>query len=247
MGFISKQLFEFKESFLDLIFPFGIYCNVCNKPIYNEPYAICEDCRSRMPWIQEKACIKCGKSLPSWYFPDKCSDCTQNTHEYTKGFSCVEYDDTVRQMVIDFKYHGKAYYAKSIAEIMYDKFQSMNLNIDYIIPVPLHSDREKERGFNQSFLLAKHLSNWTNIQVKKDILYRCRHTESQNKLPLKKRKKNLSGAFKVLENGYLLRKNILLIDDVYTTGNTVDACAKELIGQGAKNVYILTFAIGKNV
>lgn len=243
---LSKIVFDLKEAFLDLIFPSDIYCISCNAPILNKPYSLCESCRQKIVWIEKHSCSKCGKALEPWYIQDKCRDCIHTPHYFTRGFSCVEYGEIERKIVIDFKYYGKAYYAKSIAEMMVDKLKKLDMKIDYIVPVPLHPLKEKERGFNQSLLLANHISRLMGVPLKSDVLKRVQYTLPQNKLLLKDRKKNLKGAFKVGQIRVLINKNILLVDDVYTTGNTCDECSKALIGQGVENVYIITYAIGKN-
>ncbi len=243
---LFKFFFELKETFLDLIFPSDIYCISCHAPIFDEPYALCKSCRQKISWVAGKSCSRCGKPLQSWYFPDRCSDCTQMKHHFTRGFSCVEYGELERKLIIGFKYNGKSYYSKNIAEMMYDKLKSLDISIDYIVPVPLHPLKERERGYNQSHLVARYLSYLTGIPLKADALKRVRYTQPQNKLSLEERKKNLQNAFKACPNGVLINKSILLIDDVYTTGNTVDECSKALMGQGAQNIYIITYAIGKN-
>ncbi len=244
--FFSKLVFELKEAFFDLIFPSDIYCISCKNPIFNEPYSLCESCRQKITWVGDHSCSRCGKILEPWYFSDKCRDCTQTSHYFTRGFSCVEYGEIERKIIIDFKYYGKGYYGKNIAEMMSDKLKKMDMTIDCIVPVPLHPLKEKERGYNQSFLVAKHLSHLTGLPLKANVLKRIQYTLPQNKLHLKDRKKNLQGAFEVNQSGVLIGNNILLVDDVYTTGNTADACSKALVDQGAENVYIITYAIGKN-
>lgn len=243
---IRNIFYELKESFLDLIFPSDIYCISCNKPIYNEIYSICEECKDKLHWIRGKTCDVCGKPLEEWYFPNECSDCMQTKHAFTKGFSCVIYDEMERKIIIDLKYNGKSYIAKNIAEIMYHRIKQQDIHIDYIVPVPLHKKKENERGFNQSQLISKYLSKMLGIELKKDALMRTRYTQPQNQLTLSQRKRNLMNAFKVKNTSNLNNKNILLIDDVFTTGNTVDACSKELFTANVSAIYILTYAIGKN-
>lgn len=246
MGIIRDWIYEMGDTFLDLIFPSGIYCINCDAPIYNKPYGLCDTCREKITWIKGRTCGKCGKPLENWYFPDTCRDCLNEKHFFTKGFSCAVYDDSVKKIIIDLKYNGKGYYAKHIAEIMYQKLNEQNLQIDCIIPVPLHPKKQKERGYNQSYLLAKHLAHLSQTEINDRILIRNRYTQSQNKLSLINRQKNIKNAFTIINNGYICNKNILLVDDVYTTGNTVDACCKEMMRYGVKNIYIITPVIGKN-
>ena len=117
-------------------------------------------------------------------------------------------------------------------------------DIDLIIPVPLHASRKRRRGFNQAEIIAEELSHLTGIPVRNDLLFRIRRTRPQKRLGENERRQNLQGAFAVKKT-QSLPSNILLIDDIYTTGSTVERCAKMLRLAGAENVYFLTVSIGQ--
>ncbi len=115
-----------------------------------------------------------------------------------------------------------------------------------IIPIPLHPSRKRVRGYNQAEILADELSLLTGIPARNDILYRIKRTSPQKKLDGSGRRKNLRGAFAV-KRGENLPQNVLLIDDIYTTGSTVERCAKMLRLGGVQNVYFLTVSIGQGI
>jgi len=119
----------------------------------------------------------------------------------------------------------------------------LNWEIDLIIPIPLHRLRKIDRGYNQSYYIAKGLSKYFNIPLSGKILFRSKFTKSQTTLNLKEREENISGAFNLKKHKTVSGKNILLVDDVITTGATTNECAKVLLEAGANNVYAISAAI----
>jgi ComF family protein len=160
--------------------------------------------------------------------------------------ACVLYDDNTKKLVHNFKFSKKTYLAYHMAEIMGDKLLKSNLEIDYMIPVPIHKNKKRKRGFNQSELLCKYISKRTNIKTDYKTLIKYNETLEQNKLNKMERQKNLKNAFRVVHNENMVNKNILLVDDVFTTGSTIDACCDSLNKLKPKNIYSITFSIGKN-
>lgn len=239
-----KRLNDCKKAFLDLIFPSDIYCICCNAPIDNQPYSICEACMTKIKWITQPTCLSCGKLLASHFMTHRCPDCMDTKHAFKQGFSCMVYDDSAKEMIYGLKYHGKSYYAEFFAQLIFEKLKNEPIIFDYVIPVPLHRKKEKERGYNQSNLIAKHLSKLLQVPTLSNVLIRTRYTLPQNQLSLYERKNNLKNAFHVTNPKVLLNKQILLIDDVYTSGSTVDACSKELLIYKTSEVYVATCAIG---
>jgi len=151
----------------------------------------------------------------------------------------------IQKLIHSLKYNqnfpvGK-YLGKKTAEILYNKIISWEPDI--IIPIPLHSLRKAERGFNQASEIAKGISEKVNIPHKSRIIKRKRFTNTQTKLSLQERKINISGAFTIRQKKYIKNKNIILVDDVITTGATISECAKLLSDNGAKNIYAVSAAI----
>lgn len=162
------------------------------------------------------------------------------------------YDRTLVNLIHRFKYDGKTQLAKPFREFLFTMLvRSWNIeDIDMILPVPLHRRRFRARGFNQSFLLAQFIKpekvnkaeNIDNIPIEKDILHRIRQTKPQTGLRRNDRFANIRNAFDICHHERIIGKRILLIDDVLTTGATVDECARLLLKHGAEQVDVLTLA-----
>jgi len=245
----EKGFFAYIDTFLNLIFPRNIYCIVCGDGIRNtEKYSMCQSCRDKAPFISSRECEKCGKPLETLYLPSKCPDCVSANHYFTRGYSCVEYDDHMKQLVYKLKYGKQRYLAYHMAEMMSDKLQKQGLeNLDVIVPVPLYKTKLRQREFNQAQLLAKYIGKVMDWPVDDKHLIRIRETRSQNELSRDERKENVKNAFRLVSEDAFPGKKILLVDDIYTTGNTIDACCKELMKFKPKTIYVITFATGRNV
>ncbi len=244
----EKKLYTYFDSFLNLIFPRNIYCIICNEAIETtEKYSLCHKCRKKVSFISSRECEQCGKPLEPLYLPTKCPDCVMVKHKFTKGYSCVEYNDEMKQLVYKLKYANQRYLSYHMAEIMVDKLNKVALeNIDIIIPVPLHKSKLKKRGFNQANLLVKYIRKAKNWPAENRSLIRVRDTHSQNELKKNERKENVKNAFKIVSTEVYKDKNILLVDDIYTTGSTIDSCCRELLKAKPKAIYVITFATGRN-
>jgi ComF family protein len=243
-----KLLYEYIDTLLNFIYPRNIYCISCNGPINrDEEYSICSGCREKLKLIYGKTCLKCGKPLDDLYISDICHDCMTSSHFFNKAISCLEYDELAKKIIYDLKYHKKRYISYHIAEIMYDRLKIEDMDgFDMIIPVPLHGLKERERGFNQTYLIGKYLSRMTEKEVNRKILVRTKNTITQNKLSREERRSNLERAFEVINKENIDKKGILLVDDIFTTGSTVNECSRVLLENGAKTVYVATLATGRN-
>lgn len=241
---------------LEFLFPSNIYCIACGNLIDNQrPYALCDKCVEEIKWITDNSCTVCGKDLG--HISSKsgnqkiCFECMEVKHIFDKGFSCATYEGPVKEILSDFKYKAKPYYAQKIVDAMCDKAESFmgELNVDIIIPIPMHPKKLKDRGYNQSQLLAKGFSNFFNIRLEEEILIKTRLTASMSSLSSTERRINLHNTLAIGYNreNEVKNKSILLVDDVYTTGSTADACAEVLKENGAKEVNIFTFASGVNM
>ena len=248
MGYMT-EVNDLVETLLDFVYPRNIYCLLCGEAIEKtEPYSLCSACRGQIRFITSRFCEKCGKPLESMYLPTKCPDCIQSTHYFTKGFSCVEYDDNIKKLVYDLKYHNKRYLAYHMAEMMTERFMKMGWGKpDLIVPIPLHRKKERDRGFNQSALIARYIGAFLGIPVECKGVLRMKETEIQNKLNREERKENLKNAFKIIENNKFSNKKVMILDDIYTTGSTIDACAKELCKAKPREINCMTFATGRNL
>lgn len=216
-------------------------CVFCGKVLEE---SICSACKEKVVYVEEPRCKVCGK--PIRYAEEECcSDCKEQPHFYEQGRSVWLHKGPVRWSIYQFKYHNRRIFAQYYAEELYRLYgrKLADWKIDLIVPIPLHRRRRRRRGYNQSELLAKQLSKLSGIPVDAHSVVRVKNTRPQKTLTGKERKKNLQEAFRIYDwkNG---PKNVLLIDDIYTTGNTLDAVAKLLREKGSK-VFFFTISIGQ--
>ncbi|MES2677930.1 MAG: ComF family protein [Pseudomonadota bacterium] len=227
--------------FLSIIFPKS--CLICNKIISGGSF--CVEDWNKLHFLQNPACNICF-----WPFEFKvddemiCGKCLQKRPEYFKALAVLNYDETSRTLITKFKYFDQTNLAKYFSELMFKQAEEILPDIDFIAPIPLHKFRIIKRKYNQSALLAKNIAALSNKKVLLDLLIRTKNNKPQALLSQKARKKNVAGIFKVKEKYYeeILGKNILLIDDVITTGATIESCCKVLKKAGAKKIYVLTLA-----
>jgi ComF family protein len=161
----------------------------------------------------------------------------------------VEYGAAERDMLHRFKYKDQAYLGRKLAEIMRDRLQPEELTLDIVIPVPMFGRKEKKRGYNQAAVLAESLAKYMGIPYSGKLLARTVETEAMSRLSALGRKKNIREVFAVPRGKMerLAEKTVLLVDDIYTTGSTADACAQALTDAGAGTILVFTFASGANL
>ncbi len=229
----------------DLVFP--RHCPFCDG--YAEfGQLLCEDCREREKelLIKEPWCMKCGKPIREEK-EEYCLACRTGKHLFTRGRSLYEYRGSAPS-IYRFKYEDRQeyaeYYGKEIARLLGPEIRGWKP--DVLIPVPLHERKLRDRGFNQAQLLAESMGKALNIPVSADVLQRVFDTLPQKYLDPGQRHKNLQNAFKIGISSVKSKKAVL-VDDVYTTGSTIDACADVLLRSGAAKVYFITLATGKGI
>ncbi len=238
-----EQLWEF-------IFPSNIYCICCESVIdRTRPYALCDRCIQKFHWMSKKTCQKCGKILEEGYAHDWCFDCRTMEHQFVKGFTCTRYGLYERVLMMDYKYHDKAWIGRKIGDILADRMHNESFRPDLVVPVPIHKEREAKRGYNQVELMARQYARLAELTLDSRILIRIKDTLPMRNLGVSERIANVGEAFAIRagKEDILTGKTILLIDDIYTTGSTADSCTRTLLQGGAQAVWLLTFASGSNV
>ena len=229
---------------LDLVYPRR--CPVCDKAVKPFGSLICEECTKKIKYVKAPYCQKCGKELR-----DKraffCHDCAHKEHKYDRGMALFSYP-SVADSIYRFKYQGRqeyaAYYAQRMARVLGEKI--LSLHPDALVPVPIHSSKKRVRGYNQAEVLAKELGRILNIPVETKLIKRVRKTVPMKELSVGERQNNLKKAFKICHNDVKLI-TIVIIDDIYTTGSTIDAMAYELRQAGIKHIYFAALAIGNGI
>lgn len=191
--------------------------------------------------------MKCGKPLLK-QDDEYCRDCLKTKHLFTKGRSLYVYGGDVRESISRFKFHGRREYADFYGHDIITHLGSfINWSrADIIIPVPISKEKMEQRGYNQADLIAERISSYTGIPVESSLVTRIRNTSPMKELTRTERMKNLKGAFKIGAIDVKCR-NVLIVDDIYTTGSTLDAIACELKKAGVDNVFFITLASGSPV
>ncbi|MDI6736754.1 MAG: ComF family protein [bacterium] len=233
-------------------FIFASDCRVCKNLLSSlEEKYICKDCFSKIEFITSPYCDKCGKILvESFKEIEKpiCKDCYSLKRYFYEARAVSIYEGALREGIHILKFEKKVGIHKPLGDLLvrYLKEQQEDLisRIDFLIPVPLHRKRFNSRGFNQAQLLCDYIEKHLNLPVILD-LQRIRWTTPQMNLGRSERLQNIKGAFEVKNKDTISGKQILLVDDIFTTGATVNECSRVLIKAGAKQVSVLTLARGR--
>lgn len=204
---------RFLKAAADIVFPQHLKCHACGREAVVNDYGICSECEQKLKYVPMLPAIKGVDEL-------KCG---------------MLYTEPARMALVSFKFNGAIYKKEFLAHFM---CVPENWSADCIVPVPLSANRLKERGYNQSELLAEEVSKKSGIPLRCELLSRVRETEKQSLMTREERSKNLKKAFLASDNCKGL--GIILIDDIKTTGATLEECAKELKKHGADRVYALT-------
>ena len=214
---------NFYDNILDLIYP--PVCGICGK--LNQNYL----------------CKKCQKILEnqSKFIIDKNQDFNQN---FNKHLYIFKYEGIIRRMILNYKFNEKSYLYITFVNFLLknEKFFKILKSYDTIIPVPISSERKNERGYNQSELLAKELAKKLNIECVKNCLIKNKNIIEQSKLNKEERQKNIQGVYILKNKEKLINKKLLLIDDIFTTGSTVNECCKILKQANPRKIDVFTIA-----
>jgi ComF family protein len=225
---------------LDFFLPhFCLFCGAAAG--MNPEAAVCPVCEASVTWIQEPICPCCGIAFESRTGPAHlCSNCQSQPPPFKRARAVALFEGPVLEAVHRLKYQRQMAYARPLKKWLTSPTGlEMAEAADFILPVPLHSKRLRRRGFNQALLLAQ---AFANDKIKRDLLIRSRWTDSQVSMDKRQRQENIHQAFGVSDPEAVAGRNVLLIDDVFTTGATVSECARVLLAAGADQVEVLTVA-----
>lgn len=226
----------------DFLLP--ITCLECGKFVDSE--GLCPSCWKKITWISKPKCEICGSPFELNLY-DTCLSCIKNRPSFDKAISVFEYNAFSKNIILRFKHFDATYAACKISAWMYRAGQLEIDSADIIVPVPIRFSKRIIRMYNQTELLAVgiHKLSGEKALYEPRILVKSKHTKTQEGLTGRKRRKNIVGSFSVSEayKDLLTNKNVVLIDDVFTTGTTVNECAKVLKKSGAKSVVVVTAAM----
>ncbi len=235
----------------DLLFPRR--CPVCGDIIQPEGALICPSCILRLSPVKQPTCKKCGKEIFAEHM-EYCLDCARHRRSFDSGVALLNYNEAARRSMAAIKYKNRREYLDFYAEAIVHRYGKWmeHLKADALIPVPVHPARLRRRGFNQAAELAGRLEHLTGIPVVSDLLIRTRRTAPQKELSPAERLKNLQQAFAVAsayqdQNSHKIPGCVILVDDIYTTGSTMEACARILKASGVLRVFCIAVCIGNAV
>lgn len=234
-----------KEEVLNLIYPRR--CPICEQVLAPKDKYVHRDCREQLTFLQQPRCMRCGKPVETKE-QEYCFDCSSKTFHYRRGYPCIKYDKKMSKSISAFKYKNKReyadFYVDEILKAYEDEFRRMRF--DALLPIPIHTSKYRERGFNQAELIAVGISKRIDVEVNPNLLVRIRKTLPQKELNDRERLKNLEQAFQLDETQSIeLYHKVLLVDDIYTTGSTIEACARLLVDAGIEDVYYTSICIGQ--
>jgi len=232
-------------TFLDMVFPRT--CTGCGKPVGRESLHVCWECLASFWPVQFPHCAVCGNPVQGLVTNKyTCQLCTGRKRHFCKARSAVHFDGGIVGIIHAFKYGQAAYLSRDLAGLVAvcSAIHYASADVDAVTFVPLHHRKERERTYNQAQLLARDLANMLGKPLLSRCLVRWRPTQTQTALTAVERRKNVHGAFRALNEKWIEGRRILLVDDVMTTGATVDECADMLKKAGAAEVRVITVARG---
>jgi ComF family protein len=221
------------KSTLDLIFP--PRCVSCGRPGVD----LCRECAASLPRVEGPTCPVCGQPQST---AGRCVRCRRQPPAFSSVRSAFRYEGAVRKAIVAFKYNRQPALVDPLADAMASALPRPDMESPLLCAVPLHPERQRERGYNQAALLAQGLGRSWNIAVADgEALSRVRATPQQVELDYAARQLNVKGAF-AAQASLVANRDIVLVDDVCTTGATLDACAEALLVQGARSASAVTLA-----
>lgn len=249
-GAVRRFLYQTARRFggecLDFLFP--RVCPLCGAIVTKEEGLICRSCipKAERLFLREPLCKKCGKQLES-EIQEYCFDCTAHPKLFWQGVSLFAYRDEAKESLMGFKYHNKREFADYYAEQLMGRYgrRLRQAGAQAIIPVPLHVKKLQNRGYNQAEVLARRLGAALELPVYPRGLLRVQDTAPQKTLQGRQREKNLYHAFRagVMPEGLV---SVILVDDIYTTGATMNACSAALKKAGVRRIFCVSVCSGRN-
>lgn len=242
----KEWIYAATEAVLALVYP--PRCPVCDEIVaFEDRGKVHPECRKKLFYITGAVCMKCGQPVDNARV-EFCFDCGKKHHHYRQGKGVFLYKGDIKQTMYRFKYSNKREYAAFFAGIAAEQYTEwmQRIGAEVIVPVPMYRRKQKLRGYNQAEVFARELSRRTGIPYRMDLVSRTRDTKPQKNLNDTERKNNLKNAFHVSQD-IVKYRYILLVDDIYTTGSTVDAIAQAILQTGVIDIYSLSICIGKGI
>ncbi len=218
---------------------FSDKCISCSKEIGKSGF-FCEECFKNIIFIDFPFCRCCGKILQTSYNTEMlCEICSNHQRIFHSGRSLFVYNEQSKRIIMRIKKEADEHIAKKCVKMLINRYGNIIRNSDLIIPIPSHFSRILKRGFNPATIIAKHISKLSGMPLNTNALKRIKRTKYQKNKTLMERQENVEGAFRA-DSQIISGKNILLVDDVMTTGATISECAKTLKESDANTVNFMT-------
>lgn len=239
---MAKEKFKEKiNKLLDILFPEDIKCIFCGDEISEKNnYNACGKCLKNLPYNDKNICLACGVKMND--LADICFYCFHTYPPYKIARAPFLYDYPISNLIQQFKFENAKYLFAPLGEFLIDTYKKNNYDCDLIIPVPLSKSRLKLRKYNQAEMLAMPLSKNFNLPIINNAVVRIKDTNKQANLTHSQRRENLKNAFQLVDKKSIKNKNVLVVDDVMTTGETIKNLCYELHKGKPKNIYVLTLA-----
>ena len=246
---------------LDLVYPPGLYCICCGKIIDDSrTYRLCNECMNSINWNTGRRCGRCGRPLAETDPGSLCFGCAQRETAgeepgFDKGHACTGYGACAQSVIFALKYGGRSDIGDTLGEILYDFMLSeyeddkLAAMYDIVVPVPIYVEKLKKRGFNHAELIGRGFAKRAGLRFDAGVLVRAHDTVPMKGLGPEARRANIRGVFEI-KNSRITQiqgSRILLIDDIFTTGSTIDEIASLLKSQGAARVDFLAFAAAGDI
>lgn len=239
------------KEFLQWIYP--LRCPICGDVLSGsqipekagEEIRICAECEKMCRRIYPPVCCRCGR--PAGQQEELCRNCRGKKVSYVRGYPVWIYNRAMRRSIAAFKYHGRREYAAYYGQEFVKSYGTVikRLHIQALVPVPLYAAKQISRGYNQAELFAREIGVRLGIPVRNDLLLRVRDTVPQKELDDRQRYANLQRAFvSGRQNSFAGLESVMLADDIYTTGSTIEMCARVLRLAGVEKVYFASISIG---
>lgn len=236
----KKAVVKYWNAFLEVLFPSNLKCLFCNADIPDHDKQVyCSSCETTAPFNRGKRCKICDCEMEG--DGDVCDGCLEYKKHFDKAVAPMKYEGPAKALILKLKNDNAAYLAPDMARLMSDRLNQESFSFDLIIPVPLSQKSLAKRKYNQSKLLADELGKIYKKQVDSASLNKVLETKHQKDLNMAQRKTNLKDAFLVSNKKQVFGKDILLVDDVVTTGATANECCLAL-KKYANHVYVVSFA-----
>jgi len=241
---VFKKIIKF---LLKLLFP--DYCLICSSVLELDEDYICDICLQNIS-EGEYFCEKCGS--PVFFCASRCNNCLENVIYYKRLIVFYLYSGTIKRILREIKYNPQTKLFENF-EVVFNIFLSSSkvkdlefvLNeVDFVLPVPIHKNRLQKRGYNQSVILSEIIRICFNKNYYDNLLIKCKDTEFFYSLNKDSRRKEIDNAFLITDLNFIKNKNILIVDDISTTGTTFNNISKLLLDSGARNVYVFCLAHG---